>query len=58
MNERRASRKQIRPLREGFLAAVAVFLVSCVGLGLVYHFARQAQLEAVRGEMAALARTL
>ena len=37
---------------------MAVFSVSCVGLGFVYHFARQAQLEAVRGELAAMARTL
>jgi signal transduction histidine kinase/ActR/RegA family two-component response regulator len=58
MNERRATRKRIRPLREGFLAALAVFLVSCVGLGFVYHFARQAQFAAVRGELAAMARTL
>jgi len=58
MTERRASRKRIRPLQEGFLAALAVFLVSCLGLGFVHHFARQAQLEAVRGELAAMARTL
>ena len=58
MDERRASRKKIHPVREAITAGAAVFLVSCLGLALVYHFARQAQLDAVRAELAALARTL
>lgn len=49
---------QIHPLREGILACLTVFLVSCVGLMLVYHYAHQAQLETVRDDLASLARSL
>jgi signal transduction histidine kinase len=48
----------IRPLRDGLLAGLVVFSVSCVGLALVYHFSRQTQIDAVRAELAVLARTL
>ncbi len=58
MTERRASRKIIRPLQEAILASLAVFLVSCLGLASVDHFARRAQIDSVRGELAALARSL
>jgi signal transduction histidine kinase/CheY-like chemotaxis protein len=58
MHERRSSRKIIRPLRDGILAALAIFLVSCVGLAMVYSFARRAQLDAVHIELVSLARTL
>ncbi len=58
MTERPLPFARIRPLREAVFAALAVFLVSCTGLALVYHFARQAQIDAVREELAALARSL
>jgi signal transduction histidine kinase/DNA-binding response OmpR family regulator len=58
MVDLRLSSKKIRPLREAILAATAVFIVSCVGLALVYHFARRAQIDAVRENLAALARSL
>jgi|GEM_PF-2846891 len=51
-------RLRIRPVREAILAALTVFLVSCVGLFLVYHNARQAQIETVRDDLASLARSL
>jgi signal transduction histidine kinase/ActR/RegA family two-component response regulator len=59
LTERRiVPRLAIRPLRDGILAGLAVFLVSCVGLALVYHFARRAQIDAVRDSLGSLARTL
>ncbi|AOS44612.1 Signal transduction histidine-protein kinase BarA [Lacunisphaera limnophila] len=48
----------IRPWREAILAGLAVLLVSCIGLALVYHFSRQALIDAVRDELAALARSV
>ncbi|MBL9216112.1 MAG: response regulator [Opitutaceae bacterium] len=56
--DRPTSSESIRPIREGLLAGATVFLVSCIGLAFVYHFARQAQVESVREELAALARSL
>lgn len=50
--------KSIHPRRDGILAALAVFFVSCVGLIAVYRSAHAAQIEAVRGELASLARSL
>ena len=50
--------KSIHPRRDGLLAALAVFFVSCVGLISVYRSAHAAQIEAVRGELASLARSL
>ncbi|WP_438480118.1 response regulator [Oleiharenicola lentus] len=58
MDASKATPESIRPLREGIFAALGVFLVSCVGLALVYHFSKRAQIDAVREELAALARTL
>ncbi len=58
MPSRRFSSQLIFPRRDGVLAALAVFFVSCVGLGSVYTIAYQAQIDAVRGELAALARSL
>ncbi len=58
MSARPSLRRAIHPLREGILAALAVLLVSCVGLALVDFFARRAQLEAMHEELAALARSL
>lgn len=51
-------RYSISPRRDGVLAALAVFFVSCVGLLSVYQMAHRAQIEAVRGELASLARSL
>lgn len=48
----------IRPGREGLLAGLAVFLVSCAGLAAIYHYAHEAQVEAVREELASLAGSL
>ncbi|MCR6630405.1 MAG: ATP-binding protein [Magnetospirillum sp.] len=55
---RKTPTESIRPRREGLLSATAIFLVSCIGLSVVYQFARHAQIEAVRHELEALARTL
>jgi signal transduction histidine kinase len=46
----------IRPLREAGAACGVVLLVSALGLGVTYYFAREAQLEAVQNELAQLAR--
>ena len=48
----------VRPRREGLLSAATVFLVACVGLALLYHLVRRAQVEALRGELTSLARSL
>jgi signal transduction histidine kinase len=58
MSDQTESSLQIHPLREATLACLTVFLVSCVGLFLVYRYARAAQLETVRDDLASLARTL
>jgi signal transduction histidine kinase len=50
--------KSIRPVLEGVCAALVVFLVSCVGLAVVDHFARRAEIESTREYLAALARSL
>jgi two-component system, sensor histidine kinase len=47
---------RIRPLREAVAAGLVTLLVSALGLGVTYYFSRQAQLEAVRNELAQLAR--
>ena len=52
------SPRAIYPWRDGLLVTAAVFLVSCVGLFAVYQQARSAQVYAVRGELASLARSL
>jgi len=48
----------IHPQRDGVLAALAVVLVSCVGLVSVYTLAHRAQIDAVKSELASLARSL
>ncbi len=48
----------IRPARDGLLAGAVVFVVSCLGLALTYHYAYRAQIEAVRSELGQLASTL
>ncbi len=49
-------RRSSAPLRDAFVAAAITFTVSALGLGVTYYFSRQAQLEAVRSELAQLAR--
>ncbi len=51
-----ARRSKIRPLRDGVAAATTIFFVSALGVFVTYYFARQAQLDAVRSELAQLAR--
>ncbi|MGE0813164.1 MAG: hypothetical protein AB7O28_13630 [Vicinamibacterales bacterium] len=51
-----AATSRIRPLREAMAVVLLVLAVSALGLGVTYYFARQAQLEAVRNELAQLAR--
>ena len=46
-----------KSLRDGLAAAVAVLLVSSFGLVFLYRSARDIQIEAVKGELAQLART-
>jgi signal transduction histidine kinase/FixJ family two-component response regulator len=50
-------RRLSRPLAHGILAGAAVLLISSLGLFYVWHSAREAQLDAVRTELAQLART-
>ncbi len=51
------SRTAIRPVRDGLLASVVVFLVSCLGIALTYERAAEAHFSAVRGELLQLGRT-
>jgi signal transduction histidine kinase/FixJ family two-component response regulator len=50
-------RRFSRPLAHGILAGAAVLVISSLGLFYVWHSARGAQLDAVRTELAQLART-
>jgi signal transduction histidine kinase/ActR/RegA family two-component response regulator len=50
-------RRTIHPLRDALLAASLTFFTSAIGLSIVYVKARDAQLQAVRGELLQLART-
>jgi signal transduction histidine kinase/FixJ family two-component response regulator len=50
-------RRLSRPLAHGILAGAAVLVISSLGLFYVWHSAREAQLDAVRTELAQLART-
>jgi len=45
-----------KSLRDGLAAALAVLVISALGLGYVYRSARDIQIEAVRGELGQLAR--
>ncbi|MBL9207716.1 MAG: response regulator [Opitutaceae bacterium] len=58
MDERAPTFHAVRPRLEGILAAATAFFVACVGLALVYHLVRRAQVESLRGELTALARSL
>ncbi len=49
---------RVHPRREALGAAATVFAVSALGVFVTYHFARQAQLEAVQNELAQLARVV
>jgi signal transduction histidine kinase/CheY-like chemotaxis protein len=56
MPERPKPRRKIHPLRDALLAALCTFVVSTVGLAILYLRARDAQVEAVRIELLQLAR--
>ncbi|AVP99505.1 hypothetical protein C7S18_21040 [Ahniella affigens] len=49
--------QHIRPVRDAVVAGVVVFLISCLGIALVFHRAMQSNFEAVRWELLQLART-
>ena len=49
-------RRKIHPLRDALLAGVCTFVVSAVGLTILYLRARDAQVDAVRTELLQLAR--
>ena len=51
-----SARRQSAPLRDALVAAAITFAVSALGLGVTYYFSREAQLDAVRSELAQLAR--
>jgi signal transduction histidine kinase/CheY-like chemotaxis protein len=50
--------RKIHPLRDALLAGVCTFVISAVGLAIVYLRARDAQFDAVRTEMLQMARTM
>jgi signal transduction histidine kinase/ActR/RegA family two-component response regulator len=50
--------RNIHPLRDALLAAVCTFVISAVGIAILYLKARDAQLAAVRSEMLQMARTM
>jgi signal transduction histidine kinase/ActR/RegA family two-component response regulator len=56
MPEAPGKRRKIHPLRDALLAGVCTFVVSAVGLAILYLEAREAQVEAVRTELLQLAR--
>jgi len=56
MPERPEQRRKIHPLRDALLAGVCTFVVSAVGLAILYLRARDAQVDAVRTELLQLAR--
>jgi signal transduction histidine kinase/CheY-like chemotaxis protein len=56
MPERPEQRRKIHPLRDALLAGICTFVVSAVGLAILYLRARDAQVEAVRTELLQLAR--
>ena len=51
-----SAHRQSAPLRDALVAAAITLAVSALGLGVTYYFSREAQLEAVRSELAQLAR--
>ena len=56
MPEKSRQRRKIHPLRDALLAGVCTFVVSTVGLAILYLRARDAQIDAVRVELLQLAR--
>ncbi len=56
MQEARPKHRQIHPLRDGLLAGVCTFLVSAVGLTILYLKAHDMQVDAARTELLQLAR--
>jgi signal transduction histidine kinase/CheY-like chemotaxis protein len=56
MPEARKRRRQIHPLRDALLAGICTFIVSAVGLTILYLKAHDAQVGAVRIELMQLAR--
>jgi len=56
VSEARKPRRKIHPLRDALLAGVCTFVVSAVGLAILYQRAHDAQVEAVRIELLQLAR--
>jgi signal transduction histidine kinase/AmiR/NasT family two-component response regulator len=56
MPEQAKTRRKIHPLRDALLAGVCTFVVSAVGLTILYFRARDAQVDAVRIELLQLAR--
>jgi signal transduction histidine kinase/CheY-like chemotaxis protein len=56
MQEVRPQRRKIHPLRDALLAGILTFVISAVGLTILYLRARDAQIEAVRTELLQLAR--
>ena len=56
MPERSEQRRKIHPLRDALLAGICTFVVSAVGLAILYLRARDAQVDAVRTELLQLAR--
>ncbi len=56
MPEQGKQRRKIHPLRDALLAGVCTFVVSAVGLTIMYLRARDAQVDAVRIELLQLAR--
>ncbi len=51
-----SARRLSAPLRDALVAAATTLAVSALGLGVTYYFSREAQLDAVRSELAQLAR--
>ena len=56
MSEQAKPRWKIHPLRDALLAGICTFVVSAVGLTILYLRARDAQIDAVRIELLQLAR--
>jgi signal transduction histidine kinase/CheY-like chemotaxis protein len=56
MSDQAGKRRKIHPLRDALLAGVCTFIVSAVGLTILYLRARDAQVDAVRIELLQLAR--
>ena len=58
MKDSRYSRTRVHPLRDGFMACGMIFVVSCIGIALIYYYSSRAEIDAVRENLASLVRTL